>query len=181
MELKVFRDVLPAGGRGGGNDGEGAKAELPLETELLISDYLPPVQRIVACQSCCPLQSRFWCRTSGVQKQLAPGRLTLEGYLRFSFLRQNTVYYQGEREGRAVSPDRAEAVLPADLLVHQGPRAAGLLAGASFRMERWLTDGVEAVGREEFRAASPRARPNTSTAGPSTPAASRCGGPTGWW
>ena len=42
MELKVFRDVLPAAGADCT-----AKAELPLETELLISDYLPPVQRIV--------------------------------------------------------------------------------------------------------------------------------------
>ena len=38
MELKVFRDVLPAAGADCT-----AKAELPLETELLISDYLPPV------------------------------------------------------------------------------------------------------------------------------------------
>ena len=44
MELKVFRDVLPAAGADCT-----AKAELPLETELLISDYLPPVQRIVKC------------------------------------------------------------------------------------------------------------------------------------
>ena len=34
MELKVFRDVLPAAGADCT-----AKAELPLETELLISDY----------------------------------------------------------------------------------------------------------------------------------------------
>ena len=63
MELQVFRDVLPAAG---------AKAELPLETELLISDYLPPVQRIVKC----------FVKPVVLQKQLAPGRLTLEGYLR---------------------------------------------------------------------------------------------------
>ena len=75
MELKVFRDVLPAAGADCT-----AKAELPLETELLISDYLPPVQRIVKC----------FAKPVVLQKQLAPGRLTLEGYLRC------TVYYQGE-------------------------------------------------------------------------------------
>ena len=75
MELKVFRDVLPAAGADCT-----AKAELPLETELLISDYLPPVQRIVKC----------FAHPVVLQKQLAPGRLTLEGYLRC------TVYYQGE-------------------------------------------------------------------------------------
>ena len=75
MELKVFRDVLPAAGADCT-----AKAELPLETELLISDYLPPVQRIVKC----------FAKPVVLQKQLTPGRLTLEGYLRC------TVYYQGE-------------------------------------------------------------------------------------
>ena len=75
MELKVFRDVLPAAGADCT-----AKAELPLETELLISDYLPPVQRIVKC----------FAKPVVLQKQPAPGRLTLEGYLRC------TVYYQGE-------------------------------------------------------------------------------------
>ena len=57
-----------------------APPELPLETELLISDYLPPVQRIVKC----------FAKPVVLQNQLAPGRLTLEGYLRC------TVYYQGE-------------------------------------------------------------------------------------
>ena len=57
MELKVFRDVLPAAGADCT-----AKAELPLETELLISDYLPPVQRIVKC----------FAKPVVLQKQLAP-------------------------------------------------------------------------------------------------------------
>lgn len=97
MELKVFRDVLPAAGADCT-----AKAELPLETELLISDYLPPVQRIVKC----------FAKPVVLQKQLAPGRLTLEGYLRC------TVYYQGEEGAglcqteylncRAVNPRRIE-------------------------------------------------------------------------
>ena len=78
MELKVFRDVLPAAGADCT-----AKAELSLETELLISDYLPPVQRIVKC----------FAQPVVLQKQLDPVRLTLEGYLRC------TVYYQSEEPG----------------------------------------------------------------------------------
>jgi len=56
------------------------KAELPLETEILVSDYLPPVFKLVKC----------FAKPVILQKQLQPGRLTLEGYLRC------TVYYQGE-------------------------------------------------------------------------------------
>lgn len=40
MELKIFRDTLPQAGASCT-----VKAELPLETEILISDYLPPVDR----------------------------------------------------------------------------------------------------------------------------------------
>ena len=75
MELKIFRDALPAAGADCT-----VKAELPLETEILISDYLPPVFKLVKC----------FAKPVVLQKQLAPGRLTLEGYLRC------TVYYQGE-------------------------------------------------------------------------------------
>ena len=38
MELKIFRDTLPQGGAGCT-----VKAELPLETDIRISDDLPPV------------------------------------------------------------------------------------------------------------------------------------------
>ena len=75
MELKVYRDTLCAGG--------GCctvKAEIPLETEILISDYLPQVFKVVKC----------FARPVVLQKQLQPGRLSLEGYVRC------TVYYQGE-------------------------------------------------------------------------------------
>lgn len=75
MELKIFKDALPAAG---GNCT--VKAELPIETEILISDYLPQVFKVVKC----------FARPVVLQKQLQPGRLTLEGYLRC------TVYYQGE-------------------------------------------------------------------------------------
>ena len=75
MELKIFRDDLPQAGAGCT-----VKAELPLETEILISDYLPPVFKLVKC----------FVRPVVLQKQLQPGRLNLDGYLRC------TVYYQGE-------------------------------------------------------------------------------------
>ena len=44
MELKIFRDTLPQAGASCT-----VKAELPLETEILISDYLPPVFKLVKC------------------------------------------------------------------------------------------------------------------------------------
>ena len=42
MELKIFRDTLPQGGAGCT-----VKAELPLETDIRISDDLPPVGKLV--------------------------------------------------------------------------------------------------------------------------------------
>ena len=75
MELKIFRDTLPQAGADCT-----VKAELPLETEILISDYLPPVFKLVKC----------FAKPVVLQKQLQPGRLTLDGYLRC------TVFYQGE-------------------------------------------------------------------------------------
>ena len=75
MELKIFRDAMPQA-----STVCTVKAELPLETEILVSDYLPPVFKLVKC----------FAKPVILQKQLQPGRLTLEGYLRC------TVYYQGE-------------------------------------------------------------------------------------
>ena len=75
MELKIFRDALPTAGATCT-----VKAELPLETEILISDYLPPVFKLVKC----------FAKPVVLQKQLQPGKLTLDGYLRC------IVYYQGE-------------------------------------------------------------------------------------
>ena len=57
MELKIFRDALPAAGASCT-----LKAELPLETEILISDYLPPVFKLVKC----------FVRPVVLQKQLQP-------------------------------------------------------------------------------------------------------------
>ena len=75
MELKIFRDTMPQAGTVCT-----VKAELPLETEILVSDYLPPVFKLVKC----------FAKPVILQKQLQPGRLTLEGYLLC------TVYYQCE-------------------------------------------------------------------------------------
>lgn len=75
MELKVFRDTLSAAG-----SCCTVKAEIPVETEILISDYLPQVFKIVKC----------FARPVVLQKQLQTGRLALEGYIRC------TVFYQGE-------------------------------------------------------------------------------------
>ena len=67
MELKVFRDTLTAAG--GLCD---TKTELPIETEILIPDYLPQVFKIVKCQ----------VRPVVLQAQTTGGRLTLDGYHR---------------------------------------------------------------------------------------------------
>ncbi len=75
MELKIFRDAMPQAGAQCT-----VKAELPLETEILISDYLPSVFKLVKC----------FAKPVVLQKQLQPGRLTVEGYLRC------IVFYQGE-------------------------------------------------------------------------------------
>ena len=42
MELKVFRDVLCGGG-----GCRAVQAEIPVETEILISDYTPQVFKVV--------------------------------------------------------------------------------------------------------------------------------------
>ena len=75
MEWKVFRDTIAAAGRFCA-----VKTELPIETEILISDYLPQVGKILQCST----------QMVVLQTRLQPGRLTLEGYLRCA------VYYQGE-------------------------------------------------------------------------------------
>ncbi len=75
MELKVFRDTLSAAG-----SFCTVQSEIPMETEILISDYLPQVFKIVKC----------FVKLVVLQKQMQSGRLTLDGYLRC------IVYYQGE-------------------------------------------------------------------------------------
>ena len=75
MELKVFKDTLSAAGTLCD-----AKAELPVETEILIPDYLPQIFKIVKC----------FVHLVGLQKQITGTRLVLDGYLRC------VVFYQGE-------------------------------------------------------------------------------------
>lgn len=58
------------------------KLELPVETEILIPDYLPQVFKIVKC----------FAHPVVLQKQVMVGRLSVEGYLRCM------VYYQAEGE-----------------------------------------------------------------------------------
>ena len=78
MELKVFKDTLAAyGGRWE------TRQELPVETEILIPDYLPAVFKIVKCL----MQPVI------LQNRVAGGRWHSEGYLRC------TVYYQSEEPG----------------------------------------------------------------------------------
>lgn len=78
MELKVFRDTLSAM-----SALCECKAELPIETEILVPDYMPQVFKIVKC----------FVYPVALQKQASSGRLTVEGYLRC------VVYYQAEEDG----------------------------------------------------------------------------------
>ncbi len=75
MELKVFRDSLWAAG-----SSCTVKSEISIETEILISDYLPQVFKIV----------KTFVKLVVLQKHMQQGRLMLDGYLRC------VVYYQGE-------------------------------------------------------------------------------------
>lgn len=77
MELKVFRDTLHSMA-----ELCECRAELPIETEILVPDYLPQVFKIVKC----------FVYPVTLQKQVASGRLTVEGYLRC------VVYYQAEED-----------------------------------------------------------------------------------
>lgn len=78
MELKVFKDTIAAyGGRWE------TRLELPVETEILIPDYLPAVFKIVKCRMEPVL----------LQNRVAGGRWQSEGYLRC------TVYYQSDEPG----------------------------------------------------------------------------------
>ena len=78
MELKVFKDTIASyGGRWE------TRLELPVETEILIPDYLPAVFKIVKCLIA-PVV---------LQNRVAGGRWQVEGYLRC------TVFYQSEEPG----------------------------------------------------------------------------------
>ena len=79
MELKVFKDTIASyGGRWE------TRLELPVETEILIPDYLPAVFKIVKCL----------ITPVVLQNRVSGGRWQSEGYLRC------TVYYQSEETKR---------------------------------------------------------------------------------
>lgn len=76
-ELKVYKDTVTAA--------EAicdTKAEIPIETEFLIPDYLPQVFKIVKC----------FVSLVVLQKQVSAARLTVEGYLRI------VLFYQAESD-----------------------------------------------------------------------------------
>lgn len=75
MELKVYKDTVTAA-----ESICDTKLELPIEAEMLIPDYLPQVFKIVKC----------FVYLVVLQKQVAAGRLTIDGYLRCA------LYYQSE-------------------------------------------------------------------------------------
>lgn len=78
MELKVFKDTIAAyGGRWE------TRLELPVETEILIPDYLPAVFKIVKCL----------IEPVVLQNRVTGTRWQSEGYLRC------TVYYQSDEPG----------------------------------------------------------------------------------
>ena len=84
MELKVFRDILYAGG--------GCctvKAEIPVETEILISDYLPQVFR-----------SSMFCPPGGLAEAAAAGQAVA------GRVHRCTVYYQGRTGRGCARPNR---------------------------------------------------------------------------
>ncbi|MEG2931441.1 MAG: DUF3794 domain-containing protein, partial [Ruthenibacterium sp.] len=77
MEIKMYNDTVTAA-----TSVCDAKLELPIETEILVPDYLPQVFKIVKC----------FVHLVVLQKQMSAARLTLEGYLRLS------VFYQSDGE-----------------------------------------------------------------------------------
>ena len=89
MELKVYKDTVTAA-----ESICDTKLELPVETEMLIPDYLPQVFKIVKC----------FVYLVVLQKQVTAGRLTVDGYLRC------VVYYQSEGDAKSVSGGAKAAV-----------------------------------------------------------------------
>ena len=76
MELKVFKDTIASyGGRWE------TRLELPVETEILIPDYLPAAFKIVKCLIA-PVV---------LQNRVAGGRWQVEGYLRTQHMQRPIV------------------------------------------------------------------------------------------
>ena len=85
MEAKIFRDTIESAVKLCD-----AKAEVALETEIMIPDYLPQIFKIVKC----------FVEPVVLQKQPSAGRLTLEGYLRC------VVFYQGEQNQKLCTTEQ---------------------------------------------------------------------------
>ena len=77
METKTITDTISAG-----EIISTAQLEIPVETELLLADYLPQVHKVVKC----------FAHAVILQKQVSAGRITQEEYLRCE------VYYQAEED-----------------------------------------------------------------------------------
>lgn len=109
MELKVFKDkFVSLGSRWEG------RAEIPIDTEILIPDYLPPIFKVVKCM--------FYLVV--LQKGMAGNRLRLEGYLRC------TVLYQSEEQGLC----QTEQKIPFEKMLELPPTNASygrILTGGS--------------------------------------------------
>jgi hypothetical protein len=107
MELKEFRDTISVyAGRWE------TKLELPVETEIMIPDYLPAVFKIVKCLISPVL----------MQNQISESHWKGEGYLRC------TVYYQSDETGSCLC--RTEQKFPFEKTVElpAGQTAAGAAA-----------------------------------------------------
>lgn len=85
MEAKIFRDTIESAVKLCD-----AKAEVALETEMMIPDYLPQIFKIVKC----------FVQPVVLQKQPSAGRLTLEGYLRC------VVFYQAEQNQKLCTSEQ---------------------------------------------------------------------------
>ena len=140
MELKVYKDTVTAA-----ESICDTKLELPVETEMLIPDYLPQVFKIVKC----------FVYLVVLQKQVTAGRLTVDGYLRC------VVYYQSEGEE---SLCQAEQKLPFTKQVDVKPGAFALsieavaeaqgevitaLAGGGIQQRTTSLTGSKTVGSQE--------------------------------
>ena len=101
MEWKTYKDSAAAAATVCD-----VKSELPIETEILIPDYLPPVFKVVKC----------FADLVVVQTVAAAARLTAEGYLRIS------VWYQtGDGQlctAETKMPFSRQAELPAEGVLH---------------------------------------------------------------
>ncbi len=75
MDLKIFKDIVTTVGQFANT-----RQELPIETEILIPDYLNQVFKVIKC----------FVSPVLLQKQVVSGRVVIEGYFKIQ------VFYQGQ-------------------------------------------------------------------------------------